>query len=408
MKRYARITPEGTRDRLFEDCVAMHTVENKLTALFSGLGYHEVQTPGLEFYDVLRSGNAGFPVENMFKLTDTKGRLMVLRPDSTMPIARMTSTRLQNAVLPIRLYYNQKVYRCNPSFSGHSNEVMQVGVELIGASGKRSDLEVVATAAYALGTCMDDFRIELGHAGFFRAIASKMNLDEETCEDIRSFIEAKNYAALDALLDTLPDSVASHAMRRLPRLFGGEEVLKEAEALCADVVPAEDLEYLRMLYQELLDLGLGDRLMIDLGLVNRNDYYTGVVFRGYLPGSGDTILSGGRYDNLLEKFGMPLPAIGFGVDVEAVTRLLLREGRVRPQAPVQVLVHGIDGYEICALRRVRELLQSGATCEVSTCATPEQALAYARRCGIMQLEIVGKTVERRQVFENAEKGKGDC
>ena len=114
---------------LFEDCVAMHTVENKLTALFSGLGYHEVQTPGLEFYDVLRSGNAGFPVENMFKLTDAKGRLMVLRPDSTMPIARMTSTRLQNAALPIRLYYNQKVYRCNPSFSGHSNEVMQVGVE---------------------------------------------------------------------------------------------------------------------------------------------------------------------------------------------------------------------------------------------------------------------------------------
>ena len=137
-------------------------------------------------------------------------------------------------------------------------------------------------------------------------------------------------------------------------------------------------------------------------------YYTGVVFRGYLPGSGDTILSGGRYDSLLAKFGTPMPAIGFGVDVEAVTRLLLREGRVQPQSPVQVLVHGMDGYEISALRRVRELLQSGATCEASTCATAEQALAYARRCGIMQLEVVGQTVERRQVFESAAKGKGDC
>ncbi|MDD6175321.1 MAG: ATP phosphoribosyltransferase regulatory subunit [Firmicutes bacterium] len=407
MKRYARITPEGTRDMLFEDCVAMHTVEDKLTALFSGLGYHEVQTPGLEFYDVLRSGNAGFPVENMFKLTDSKGRLMVLRPDSTMPIARMTSTRLQNAALPIRLYYNQKVYRCNPSFSGHSNEVMQVGVELIGASGKRSDLEVVATAAYALAACMDDFRIELGHAGFFRAIASRMNLDEETCEDIRSFIEAKNYAALDALLDTLPDSVASRAMRRLPRLFGGEEVLEEAEALCGGVVPAESLDYLRMLYQELLALGIGDRLMIDLGLVNRNDYYTGIVFRGYLPGSGDTILSGGRYDGLLAKFGTPMPAIGFGVDVEAVTRLLLREGKVQPQQPVQVLVHGMDGCEIRALRRVRELLQSGVTCEASTCATADQALAYARRAGIRQVELVGETIEQRRILEDTGTGKGE-
>lgn len=397
MKRYARITPEGTRDMLFEDCVAMHTVEDKLTALFSGLGYHEVQTPGLEFYDVLRSGNAGFPVENMFKLTDAKGRLMVLRPDSTMPIARMTSTRLQNAALPIRLYYNQKVYRCNPSFSGHSNEVMQVGVELIGVSGKRSDLEVVATAAYALAECMDDFRIELGHAGFFRAIASKMNIDEETCEDIRAFIEAKNYAALDALLDALPDSVASRAMRRLPRLFGGEEVLKEAETLCGGVVPTESLDYLRALYQELRGLDLGDRLMIDLGLVNRNDYYTGIVFRGYLPGSGDTILSGGRYDGLLAKFGTPMPAIGFGVDVEAVTRLLLREGKVKPPAPVQVLVHGLDGYEVRALRRVQELLQLGKTCEVSTCATVEQAMKYAAQCGIAQVELIGETIEQKPV-----------
>ena len=340
---------------------------------------------------VVATGDVHF----MFTLTDSKGRLMVLRPDSTMPIARMTSTRLQNAALPIRLYYNQKVYRCSPSFSGHSNEVMQVGVELIGASGRRPDLEVIATAAYALRECMADFRIELGHAGFFRAIASSMNLDEETCEDIRAIIEAKNYAALDSLLDTLPDSAASRAMRRLPRLFGGEEVLREAKSLCGNELPTESLDYLRGLYQELRGLKLGDRLMIDLGLVNRNDYYTGIVFRGYLPGSGDTILSGGRYDNLLAKFGTPLPAIGFGVDVEAVTRLLLREGKVDPPAPVRVLVHGLDGFEICALDRVRELLQQGIPCEVSTCATPEEALAYARRCGIAAMELVGETIEQR-------------
>ena len=137
--------------------------------------------------------------------------------------------------------------------------------------------------------------------------------------------------------------------------------------------------------------------MIDLGLVNRNDYYTGVVFRGYLPGSGDTILSGGRYDGLLAKFGTPMPAIGFGVDVEAVTRLLLREGKVNPPAAVQILVHGLDGYEIRALNRVQELLKQGFTCEVSTCDTTEQALHYAQQCGIAQVELVGETVEQRAI-----------
>ena len=139
----------------------------------------------------------------MFKLSDSKGRLMVVRPDSTLPIARMTATRLQNEVLPIRLYYNQRVYRNNRGLTGRSNEVMQTGIELLGISGKRADLEIITTAIEALTRCVPDFRIELGHAGFFKALLNKLPVSDNEREDIHSFIEAKNYSALNSFLDTI-------------------------------------------------------------------------------------------------------------------------------------------------------------------------------------------------------------
>ena len=396
MKRYAKITPEGTRDLLFEECAALNTVENKLTGMFRGLGYHEVQTPGIEFYDVLLNGNAGFPEETLFKLCDNKGRLIVVRPDSTLPIARMASTRLQNTQLPVRLFYNQKVYRNHNTFSGHSNEVAQIGVEMIGADGKRADLEILTTACYALEACMSDFRLELGHAEIFKAIVREMNLSEDAAEEIRSYIENKNYAALDVLLDEMEDSKAVRAMRRLPRLFGGEEVLREAEELCGDAIATESLAYLESLYRELSALGLGNRLIIDLGQVHQSNYYTGIVFRGYLEGSGETVLSGGRYDNLLERYGMSAPAVGFGVDAEEIMRLMLRLGTYeRPQSP-NMLIFSESGYEIKGLQYLKRQLDYGNVCESATCETREEAFAYAKTRKIPKLVVVGEyPVEER-------------
>ena len=171
MKNYAKITPEGTKDLLFEECLANRTVSAMLGSVFADRGFHEVLTPGLEFYDLFAEEISGIPMEYMFKMSDSKGRLMVMRPDSTLPIARMASTRLQNAEKPLRFYYNQRVYRYNPGLTGRSNEVMQAGIELIGAKGMRADLEVITTAIDALAKCVPDFRIEIGHAGFFRALA---------------------------------------------------------------------------------------------------------------------------------------------------------------------------------------------------------------------------------------------
>ncbi|MBQ7071682.1 MAG: ATP phosphoribosyltransferase regulatory subunit, partial [Ruminococcus sp.] len=151
MKRYDLITPEGTRDLLFEECKARREVENKLTGLFSGLGYSEVVTPGIEFYDVFSGSSRNFMQENLYKMTDSKGRLIVMRPDSTIPIARLVATRLKDAQLPLRLFYSQSVYQNNALLKGKTDENVMAGIELIGGrNSKRADYEVLCTAVTAL------------------------------------------------------------------------------------------------------------------------------------------------------------------------------------------------------------------------------------------------------------------
>jgi len=293
-----------------------------------------VVTPLLEYYDVFDSESFGMAPEMLYKLTDSGGRLLVLRPDNTLPIARLAATRLREAPLPLRLFYTQKVYRVSPFLGGKSDEITQSGIELIGAQADPADLEVITLAAEGLRLCgFERFRLELGHAGIFKALIQELTGEgplsanqgvqiKEISEDIRTFIEAKNITALNDTLDTLPDSPAVRALRLLPRLFGGKEVLDEAAALegfashLHGVKPA--LVELREKIEKLSALGLGEQLSLDLGMVHRNQYYTGTVFRGYIEAFGEPVLSGGRYDNLLAEFGLNLPAAGFAVNNDAL------------------------------------------------------------------------------------------
>ena len=200
MKLYNKITPEGTRDLLFEACAARRLAEEKLEEVFASHGYQEAVTPGVEFYDVFDPHRSGISQEVLYKMSDPKGRLLVLRPDTTTPIARLAATRLQNMEKPMRFYYSQPIYRNNPSLTGRSNETIEAGVELLGAGGRRADIEAVALAVQAMESCLPGFRMEIGHAGFFRALAAELPITEEEREELRSTIESKNYAALSTLL----------------------------------------------------------------------------------------------------------------------------------------------------------------------------------------------------------------
>lgn len=396
MKKNYKITPEGTRDYLFEECTAHRVTQHLLEEVFVARGFRQVVTPGLEFYDVFDPEWCGISTETMYKLTDRRGRLLVLRPDSTLPIARLTATRLQGQEKPLRLFYTQQVYRSNPGLMGRADEILQSGIELLGIGGKRADLEALVTAIQSISTCVSDFRLELGHAGLFRGLVEKLDLPEELREDIRGYIEMKNYPALDAVLEELGDNKEVNALRQLPRLFGGEEVFQKAKELGLQESAGDSLQYLQELYHALSELNLSDRIIVDLGLVQRIDYYTGIVFSAYLSQAGDAVLSGGRYDHLLERYGVPMPAIGFAVNVDALTRAMTEQGTATAE-PQQLLVHGDEGFEIKALNYASRLTQCGIACEFSVFDTRQQAIEYAQRVGITQVDFVADETESMQL-----------
>ena len=392
MKRFDLITPEGTRDLLFEDCAAVRAVETRLQNSFKAKGYSEVITPGLESYDVFNMKSRYFPQESMYKLVDNKLRLMVVRPDSTMPIARMTATRLREQELPIRLCYSQSVYRSKPSMRGRSDEIRQTGIELIGSASKRAELEILSNALEVLSSFQTEgFRLELGHIGFFKAMIEKLDCDSDTAENIRSLIEVKNYPALNDLLDTVGDSEAARALKQLPRLFGGEEVFEEAAKLYSDPQADAVLAELKETYERANALGYKGMITIDLGLVNRMDYYTGTVIKGYIEGCGDAVLSGGRYDKLLSEFGYDVPAAGFAVNVDAVARAEMKKIDFRPK-PVDVIVFGTDGHETDAAVHCSKLISEGLTAETAVFDIIEEVRAYAAKKKIGRIDIVSDTI----------------
>jgi len=389
MNKYAKLTPEGTGDLLFEECEARRSVERSLSVLFKQRGYKKVITPTIEFFDVFNRPSAGFSPEDLYSMTDSFGRLLVLRADSTMPIARIAATRLRNESIPIRLYYNQNVFRRQQRFSGLNDESTQSGIELIGVKGFRADVEVLTTAADALSACgVSDYRIEIGHADFFKALASELNASSETISLLCEYIEAKNYGEVNDLLENFGENNAAKAIRQLPHLFGGVEVISKARELCSSAGAVSALDYLEKLLEEVKNIVPEDKINIDLGLVHRSNYYTGVVFRGYIQGSGLTVLSGGRYDGLVAEFGKSLPSIGFGVDVDALAYALLSSGSVPKTKSVDVLVYAENGCETKAMLKIRELNAQGLSCENCVFETEHEASEYAKQKGIKKIEII--------------------
>lgn len=393
MKIYDKITPEGTQDLLFESCTRRREVQNTIHALLEGRGFRPVMTPAMEFYDLF-GGKRYFPQESMYKLVDRKGRLLVLRPDSTIPIARLVATRLQQEGDPIRLCYSQTAFRANPAMRGRMDELAQCGAELIGATGMKADLEILLTA----GACFAalnarPFTLEIGHIGVFKALMEELDAPEEQKEQIRQLIEAKNYAALEDLLGRLPDTDAARALKRLPRLFGGASVLDEAAALSHRPQFLKPLEELRQIYLHLTRAAPQMQVTVDFGLIHQAEYYTGILFRGYLPGVGEPVLSGGRYDRLLLDFGIDKPAVGFALQLDAIGDYLWQRSPKRQPAP-QVLVFWQTEQSAEAFSHIRALAKQNISCESSLHETLAQAIAYAKAKGIGQVHVMGDPIRR--------------
>jgi len=389
MKNYDLITPEGTKDLLFGECIVRRNIENKLMGLFKSRGYSEMITPGLEFFDVFNLNSPYFPQENLYKLTDAKGRLLVMRPDSTMPIARVVATRLKDAVLPLKLCYDQTVYRTEPALKGRSDEIVQAGIELIGSELKIADLEVISTAVDSLKAMEMPFSLEIGHIGIFRELVSKLDVSDHFKEKIRRRIETKNFPALNDLLDSLGSSPVIDALKKLPALFGGEEVFEKAEELMSDENITRQLEELRDIYRDACEIcGSDGEITVDLGLVNKTDYYTGLIIKGYLQGHGEEVISGGRYDKLISEFGYDVPAVGFAVNVNGIAKVIEKSGELPKIPAADVIVYAEKGCEAEAFKEAGKLRSQGLIVENALFDDLTSVREYAMERRIAKVVVV--------------------
>lgn len=376
-------TPEGTRDRLFAECSGCRRVEGAVTELFARRGYCEMTTPNVEYYDIIPAAGHPLSQESMMKIIDRTGKILVMRPDNTVAIGRVAATKLSTLPLPMRLYYDQTVFRSDDINTGSRTEILQCGVELIGASGIRADLEVLSLAIDALEACgLTGFHIEIGHAGYFSSLLRQLELSEEDQRTLKELVEEKNFTAYDAFLKPYGDCSVGKALRYLPRLFGGPEVLDSARGLCDDPEALEVIDYLEKIYEVLKQAGLESHVQFDLGLIQNIEYYTGIIFRGFGEGAGSNVLSGGRYDKLIGQFGKDIPATGFALDVEAVAGCLPPVEHLRPETVIW--------YSLDRMGRAEELLdkESSLSAMLSCADTPEEAEREARSLGAKWLLLV--------------------
>ena len=316
-------TPAGLTDILVKECELKFKIESAAREVFARHGYHVVQPPMFEYYDVYDA--AVTKAENMFKFFDNNGRMLALRPDLTTSVARIAATKPLGE-LPYRIAYSGSAFRNDETFSNdRRREFSQAGIELIGNGGTDADAEVIEIAIEALLKFgVKDFQIDMGHADYYKGLAEIAGLDPIVSDKLRANINDKDFVAIEGILDGIDiDEKLKEVFMELPKMFGGIET---AVAAAKNPIIGEKsraaLENLISVYEILKGKGLDKYISTDLGMVPNLDYYTGIIVKGFAKGVAFPICSGGRYDNLTEKFGKALPATGIAIGIERVMTAL--------------------------------------------------------------------------------------
>jgi len=383
MEGLNKYIPEGTRDILFNECYSKIEIENLLRDVYKTYGYHEIISPTLEFYDVFNMNNQPISQEKMYKLFDNRGRILVLRADMTTPIARIAATKIKKEMFPMKLCYSQNIFRVNEILNGKLSEFTQSGVEILGVEGIRGDVEAIYTGIEALKKIgLKDFKIEIGDSIFFKELTENINLDESKKETLRLLIQNKNISALKEFLENNKENIdknISLVLERLPELFGGKEVITQTRELLNNLDNITSLRCIENVYEVMEKLGLSKYIAIDLGMVQNLNYYSGLIFRGYCMEVGDSILSGGRYDRLIENFGENLPATGFAINVDIVLEALRVQGKLKSDKGVQKVVfckaEDLDkGYAL-----LKAIKSSGIKTEIALFDSEKEALDYCEK-----------------------------
>ncbi len=318
--------PPGTRDILPDEMRELRRLSVALVEAFERFGYGEVATPTIEYEEVLARGDeeGAAPAYRFF---DERGELLAMRSDMTVPIARLIANRYAGAEPPFRLCYLARAYRSVRPQRGQMREFTQAGVELVGVTAPDGTAEVVEVLAAALDAAgLTRAVIGLGDADLYRQLLEELEIDAEARELLLGCLATHDLVGLEAELARVDLSAAEReTLRRIPGLRGGPEVIEQARAL-GGVATERATGRLEEMVEALRSRGVADRVQLDLGLLRDLGYYTGAILEVYDPALGHVLGGGGRYDELMGRFGRPLPAAGFALYLERVHIAQAEEG----------------------------------------------------------------------------------
>ena len=336
-------TPEGVRDIYNVECGKKLALENRLKKTLHLFGYHDIQTPTFEYFDVFRKEIGTIPSKDLYKFFDKEGNTLVLRPDITPSIARVAATLFGEEDLPIRLCYTGNTFINHSNNQGRLREVTQMGAELIGDDSVEADAEMLAMVIESMQAIgLKEFQLSVGHLGFFQSLIEDAALDEEARERVVELINNRNYFGVEEYLSLSEESfgrvwygsekvgdTGSYAdpekglgggmfwqwqpiRNPKPNKFG------DGKMACINF-PTVVAALILALY------GVEKFVTFDLSMTGNYGYYTGIIFRGYTFGTGDAVVKGGRYDHLLEKFGKTSASIGFAIVIDELMNALIRQ-----------------------------------------------------------------------------------
>lgn len=319
--------PDGEQDLLADESYRKRKIENAMIEVFRHGGFSEIVTPTLEFFDSFSGQRDIIPEEDMIKFVDEQGRILVLRPDLTVPCARLAATKLKEQ-LPLKLCYCQNVFRSKKDRYLDLKEITQAGCESIGDGSSAADAEMIVTAIEALiAAGLNEFTVELGQVKYFKGLMNETSLPFAEKDALRHLVDKKDFLGLEKKVAALGiGGDLKSALTELPALYGGIEILTRLKDYRFGGKAREAIDNLSDVVERLQKADYGRYLAIDLGMVSALSYYTGIIFQGFVSGFGTPMLSGGRYDHLVEKFGPATPATGFSVNINFLLDILAGNG----------------------------------------------------------------------------------
>lgn len=356
-------TPEGVRDIYGKEYQKKLAVEESLHGLIGSYGYDDVQTPTFEYFDVFSKEIGTTPSKELYKFFDKEGNTLVLRPDFTPSIARCAAKYFMEDKNPLRFTYKGNTFTNTSNLQGKLKEVTQMGVELIGDPSVEADGEMIALVVECLKEAgLREFQVSIGQVEYFKGLCQEAGLDEETEMDLRACISGKNFfAAQELLMERNVSDPYREILLKVADLFNSMTSLEDAKKLVSNERSLAAIDRLEKLNAVLKLYGVADYVSYDLGMLSKYNYYTGVIFKAYTYGVGNAIITGGRYNTLLGRFGKDAPAIGFAIVIDDVMEALSRQKKEFPAKEQTELTYdaSINGDFAKTLAQAKELRKQG-------------------------------------------------